>query len=101
MTKNPFLNALSAVFYIVAVASFMFYGTKHIAQDKTVFIPIAMLSLVTLSAAMMGYIFFFQPVQMYLDGKKKVAVDLFLKTLAIFAGITFLVFILLFSGVLR
>lgn len=100
MTKNPFANAFAAVFYIVIVASVMFYGMKHTGPDNSILIPIAMLSLFTLSAAMMGYIFFYNPILMYLEGKKKDAVDLFLKTLTIFAGITLILFILLFSGIL-
>lgn len=41
--------------------------------DETILIPIAVLSLFTLSAAIIGYLFLFQPAQMYLDGKKKEA----------------------------
>ncbi|MDB5224948.1 MAG: hypothetical protein JWO43_570 [Candidatus Adlerbacteria bacterium] len=49
------------------------------------FIPIAMLSLFVFSASVMSYIFLYQPLQLFLDGEKKKAVDLFLKTLAAFA----------------
>lgn len=99
MTKNPFLNALSAVIYICAVAMFVFHLPKGV--DNTVFAPIAMLSLLTFSAAFMAFTFFYQPVQLYLDGKKKVAVDLFLKTFLTFGGFTTLLLALLFFGVLR
>ena len=47
-----------------------------------------------------GYFFFFQPIQLYLDGEKKQAVNLFLKTLAAFAGITVLFLLTLFSRIL-
>lgn len=44
----------------------------------------------------MGFIFFYQPVQMYLDGEKNAAVNLFLKTVGFFAGITLLLLLVLF-----
>jgi hypothetical protein len=100
MTKNPIYNALSALLYICIVASVMFYGIDHSKPGNSIIIPIAVLSLFTLSAAIMGYVFGFQPLQLYLDGKKKPAVDLFLKTLLSFGIITILAFILLFSGVI-
>ncbi|OGE14212.1 hypothetical protein A3F00_00905 [Candidatus Daviesbacteria bacterium RIFCSPHIGHO2_12_FULL_37_11] len=100
MTKNPFINALAATLYITLIASVMFYGMRRTGSADTIIIPIVMLSLFTLSAAIMGYIFLSQPLQFYLDGKKKDAVDLFLKTVAVFAGITILILILLFSEIL-
>ena len=52
MTKNPILNALTALGYIILVATVMFYGIRNISHEKdTVLIPIAMLSLFSLSAA--------------------------------------------------
>lgn len=100
MTKNPLVNAAAAILYIIIVASVMFYGVEHSAPVNSIIVPIAMLSLFSLSAAVMGYIFLYQPLQLFLDGKKKEAIDIFLKTVAIFGGITALVFLLLFSGIL-
>lgn len=98
MTKNPFLNALAAVAYIALVASVMFYGPKAAPpRADSVVIPIAMISLFTLSAAVMGYVFLSEPLQLFLSGEKKRAVNLFVQTLLIFAGITALVFIVLLS----
>ena len=99
MTRNPFINALAATLYISLVASIMFYGINHTGSVNSVVIPIAMISLFTLSAAVMGYLFLYQPLQLYLDGKKKEAVDLFLQTVAVFAGITALILTLLFLGI--
>ena len=103
MTKNPFINAFSAALYITVVASMMFYGPKiaGLIDDKdNVLAPITMLSILVLSAAVMGYLFFLQPIQLYLDGEKKLAVNLFTKTLVIFLGITILLLLALFSRVL-
>jgi hypothetical protein len=101
MTKNPFLNALAAFIYITTIASMMFFGSQHTGPVNSIIAPIAVVSLFTLSAAIMGYIFCYQPIQLYFDGKKKNAVDLFLKTVLIFAIITIFILILLFSGILH
>lgn len=101
MTKKPFINAVSASLYITAVASFMFYGSKSFPQKDTILAPIAMISLLTLSVAVMGYLFVYQPLLLLLDGHKKKAVDLFLQTLVVFAGITVLIFALLLTGAIK
>lgn len=104
MTKNPLINASAAVVYISLVASVMFFGMRHTGvdnPDNSPFVPITMISLFTLSAAVMGYIFLSQPLQLYLDGKKKEAVRLFLNTLAVFGGFTVLALVLLISGIIR
>lgn len=95
MTKNPFINALMATLYIAIVASIMFYGShSQLAnQPDTIIAPIAMISLLTLSVAMMAYLFFYQPFQLYFNGEKKRGLDLFLQTVAAFAGITVLVIV--------
>ena len=95
MTNNPFINALAAGLYIAGVVLVLntIITLTEGSGDNSILIPLVMLSLFVLSAATMGYIFFYQPLQMLLEGKRKEAVDLFLKTTAIFAGITF-VFVL-------
>jgi hypothetical protein len=98
MTKNPLINATAALLYIIIVASIMFFGTKHPGPANSIIAPIAIISLFTLSAAVMGYLFLYQPFQLYVDGKKKNAVDLFLKTVATFAAITIFILIVLLSG---
>jgi hypothetical protein len=91
MTKNPFLNALAASTYIVVIVSLIFNAEKFLGKsEETVLIPMAMLSLLVLSVALMGYLFFYQPLLLILDGRKKEGVDLFLMTIAVFAGITLL-----------
>ncbi len=73
MSKNPMINALSASAYIFLVASII----KLVSQaqkDKpdTFFAPVAFLSLLTLSATIMASLFFYQPLQLFIEGKKKV-----------------------------
>lgn len=95
MTKNPFINALVAAIYIVLVVF-----AVNIVADNEVNIgvaqfitPIMMISLFTLSAAVMGYVFCYQPLRLYLDGDKEKGVKLFLKTVLIFAIIPISIFI--------
>lgn len=99
MTKNPLLNALAALAYIVAVAAVMFYGGKRGSPDNSFMVPVALISLFTLSAAVMGYLFCFKPAQLYFDGQKKEGMNLFLQTVAIFGLITAVLLALLFTGV--
>lgn len=101
MTRKPFVNALSALGYIILVASVMFYGSKNTpGPDNSFIAPVAVISLFTLSAAVMGFIFLYQPFVLYFDKKEKMAVDLFFKTMAFFACFTIIALILLFSGIL-
>ena len=98
MTKNPYHNALLAAAYIVFVVLLISYGPA-LVRDKpdTILAPMAMLSLLVFSVAFMGYIFFFQPVLMYLDGQKREAVEFFTKTLVAFAVITGIVILVAFT----
>jgi hypothetical protein len=60
------------------------------------FIPIILLSLLTLSVAVMAYVFGYQPLILLLDNKRKEAISLFLKTVAIFGVITFILILIYF-----
>lgn len=100
MSKNPFLNAFAASIYIVLVVLLMTFATSTEVPANSFIAPLMMISLFTLSTAVMGYIFGYQPLQLYLDGKKKRAVKLFLQTVGIFGGITLLLFILSLTGIL-
>jgi hypothetical protein len=101
MTKNPFLNALSACSYIIIGVMIMTFVTAPL-KDKpdTFFVPVVILSLLTLSAAVMAYLFFYQPVMLFIDGKRKHAVNLFLQTVGIFAVFTAIALGLLFLGII-
>ena len=89
MSRNPYINALAATAYIVFVVLLITYGPAYV-RDKpdTILAPMAMLSLLVFSVALMGYLFFLQPIQMFLEGQKREAVELFTKTLGSFAVIT-------------
>ena len=99
MTKNPFANAVAAAMYIGLVGSVMFYGLSR-TSEPGVIILIAIISLFTLSAAVMGFLFVYSPLLLYLDGATTKAVKLFLQTVAVFAGINVVILLILFFGAL-
>jgi len=99
MSKNPIINALSASAYIIIVVSVMTFVTQPLRnKPDTFFAPITVLFVLTLSVSVMAYLFFYQPLLLFIEGKKKEAVNLFVKTVGIFAVITAVVLTLLFSG---
>jgi hypothetical protein len=91
MTKNPFINAVLASVYIMGLVLLLqniVDRPNEGAGDDIILIPIVMLSLFTLSAAVMGYLFLSEPIQLFLDGKRKEAINFFLSTVLTFAGLT-------------
>ncbi len=99
MSKNPLVNALGASSYIYLVVTIMTFVTKPLRnKPDTFFAPIIMLSVLTLSVAVMAFLFFYQPLQLFIEGKKKAAVNLFVRTVGIFAAITVVSLTLLYFG---
>ena len=97
MSRNPYLNALLASAYIAVVASFMYFGSQNAGQvEDSVLAPIAMISLLVLSVATMAYLFFYQPAQLFMAGRAAEAGAFFLKTVGVFALVTFIFLALLF-----
>lgn len=101
MSRNPIINALSALAYIILIVT-IFNLLTHTLKDKpdTVGAPLTVLSLLTLSVSVMAYLFFYQPLQLFIEGKKNQAVNLFVQTVGIFAVFTVAVLILLLSGLI-
>jgi hypothetical protein len=100
MTKKPLYNALAAFLYIVGIVLLMNWAGNNDILETSLLMPIMMLSLFTLSAAVMAYLFLYQPLMLYLEGKKKDAVNLFIKTLLIFSIIPLSIFLLYFFNIL-
>lgn len=86
---NPLLSALAAAAYIGVVAAFMHFITslRHDTPD-TLLDGIGILSLFVFSAAVMGFLFFYQPVLKLIENKRTEAVSYFVTTLGIFGAIT-------------
>lgn len=85
--KNPYLKSIYAEIYIIIVVSVL-HGISAPNTPDTIFDPIAGISLFVLSAAVMGFIFLSEPLQLYLDGKKKESLAFFMRTVLGFAAIT-------------
>lgn len=93
MLKNPFLNAVMAALYIVVIVSTLQLVTGFEGADnETILIPMAMLSLLVLSVSVMALLFFYTPVRMLVENQKEAALAFFLKTIG-----TFAVFALVFA----
>jgi hypothetical protein len=101
MSKNPIVNALSALAYIILGVTIMTFVSQNLRnKPDTFFAPVVFLSLLTLSVAVMAFLFFYQPLLLFISGNRKEAVNLFVKTVGIFAAITAVALILLFSGLI-
>ncbi len=84
MTKNPYINAGAAAAYIAGLTAFMSLFAAPDTPDSLL-APVLALSLFTLSAAVMGYLFVYQPLLLILDGKRQEGARLFLHTIGFFA----------------
>ena len=94
MRWNPILNAFCASAYIGAVSLFIRYisSTHHDTPD-TPLAGMAALSLFVFSAAVMAFLFLYQPAVLLIEHKTKEAVSYFLKTLATFGALTILLLV--------
>lgn len=92
LLKYAGLNALGTTVYITFVASLFFSASHFLVLKDMILIPIAMLLLFVLSAAVTGSLVLGRPLLWYLDGKKKEAVSLFIMTLGFLSLITILAF---------
>lgn len=92
MPWNPYIHALAATTYIWGVGFLIHYisSIHHDTPDKFVD-PIAALSLLVFSVAVMAFLFFYRPAVLLIENKRKEAVSFFLKTLGAFGVATVLV----------
>lgn len=95
--KKPFLYALAAALYIILIVLGINITSKiNILPEKTIVIPMIMLSLFVLSALIMGFLFLYEPLQLYLENHKKEALSFFGKTVGFFACFIVLFLIIFF-----
>src|SRR5512141_2737990 len=84
--KKPFLHALGAALYIVVLVLVVQIMSSVLKNQKdTIIIPMAMLSLFVLSAAVMGFLFLSEPLHLLMEHRKKEAIIYFAKITGIFA----------------
>ena len=85
MMKKPFWYALAAALYIIAIVLILNSFNSLMLPEKTVFIPMMMLSLFVLSAAIMGFLFVSEPLRLFLEHRHQEALAFFTKVIGIFA----------------
>ena len=86
--------ALGYIALIILIIS----GTSSIAAHTpdTLFAPVTMLSLFVLSAAIMGVLFVYEPIRLFLENQKQQATSFLTKTVGTFAGFVLLLAVLLY-----
>lgn len=89
ISKVALKNALATASYVVLVGLFMYFGAMvKIGRANSFLVPITILLLLVFSASFTGFLIFGKPAQMYIDGKKKEALELLTQTLFFFFVIT-------------
>jgi hypothetical protein len=83
--KKPFLYAFSAALYIVSIVSLIYVASRTLQNvPETIIIPMTMLSLFVLSAAVMGFLFLSEPLSLLMENRKREAIIYFAKTVGFF-----------------
>jgi small-conductance mechanosensitive channel len=95
--KKPFLHAFGAALYIVVIVLVVQVVTSALkGQNETIMIPMTMLSLFVLSAAVMGYLFLSESLYLLAENRKQEAITFFGKVVGIFACFVAVFAIILF-----
>ncbi len=83
LVRRGLVSALGVIAYTTVVGGLLF-NANHIFGNRpdTALAPISMLTLLVLSAGVVGCLIFLKPVLMYLEGKKAEAVKLIMTTLS-------------------
>ena len=94
---NPLINALAVVTYILIVVGIISALQSPNTPDKGILAPIFLLSLFTLSVAVMAFLFFYKPFKLYFDDHRKEALMYFMKTIGYLTlGVLVFFFVLLY-----
>lgn len=92
MTQSPYTHALLAIAYILLVASSVTALARATEGRDNFMTPVLVLSLLVLSVSVMAFLFFYRPVVLLLDGKRREAVSFFARTVLAFAACVVIVF---------
>lgn len=95
--RQSFLFALGEGIYIALVAFLMSGTQKWFGQkpDPAIIAPIAFLLLFVISASVSGALILGKPVALYLEGKKKEAVQFFIFTLGWLVLLLIIMFVII------
>jgi hypothetical protein len=95
--KKPFFYASGAALYIILIVLVVNLVTGALLEmSDTVIIPMTMLALFVLSAAVMGFLFLSEPLSLLMAGRKQEAIVYFAKIVGFFALFLVLFVVLLF-----
>lgn len=86
-------QSLGVFIYTMTVVWFLFNGERFIGKSNSIWMPLAILMLFVVSAAVTGSIVFGRSVYLYLNGLKKEAVKLFIYTVLSLVSIIITIFI--------
>jgi hypothetical protein len=95
ITSYSFFNALGTIVYVSLVALVMSHGNKWFGPGNNILGAIAILSLLVLSASVVGALILGRPALWYMDGKKSEGIKLFLFTLGWLLVFTMIIFTVL------
>ena len=89
---KPFIHAVLAGAYIVLVVFVMDAFSAFPPAPHPLLVPIAVLGLFVLSAAVMGFLFLYHPVSLLIEGDRRGALVFFGKTVGVFAALVVVYF---------
>lgn len=97
--KQSLPYSAGAVLYIAVVGTIMRNAPRLFGGPgpDSPLAPIAILSLLVVSAATMGLLIFGKPVMLYLDGKKREGIMMVVCTIGQLAALTVLLFVIIAS----
>lgn len=88
MKLKPVVSAGLAALYIVGLVNLIWFFMSLSEEgdgEDIILIPMVMLSLLVLSVLIMGFLFAFRPLELYMEGKRSEAIRHFLTTVGVFA----------------
>ncbi len=92
MFKQSLLSALGVAAYVTLIVTGLFKLMPG-PDGESLFVPIAMLMLFVVSAAIVGSLVLLKPIMMYVSGMKAESVKLLLWTIGWLAGFTVIAFV--------
>lgn len=84
MKKTPCTHASFAALYIASLVSGVYVISTFAGDTETLLIPMAVLSLLVVSVALMGYFFISEPLMLAIEGKRQESVGFFFRTIGYF-----------------
>lgn len=94
--KKPFLYASVTALYIAALVCIATTVGSFMPQEDNILMPMTILGVFVVSAAVMGFLFLSEPLRLFMENKRHEALAFFAKTVGVFACFVVLAAILVF-----